>query len=259
MPSLIGAEHINPEDEKKRDIVLTFGAPSAIVIRINSKDKLGLQPSTATQDQLKAKLQGHIDTAAKFGINGDAYRDRQGLVLNGKCLYRDETRIRLNLLVTDLQAAGYQLVNASWFQKSAPAGKRAPDPTLNFTFSRHANDATPMTERIKKFFDDVYVDGFYLWANPKMTPEGDPYRLDSINGFAGRPPKDQTIRPGFQIRYGAPAQQGMSGYEIFDPTVDDDGGIEASAPQADAAVPSSQDWTDTLKVNLGDRLKTQRP
>lgn len=232
-------ELVSPDDETARDVVFTFGAPRAIVVRINSTDTLGVPRAVSSKEEIQQKLESHRVVAAKFGIDGEAYRDRHGLICNGKHVFENETRIRLDWLLKDLLAVGYKLVNQSWFQKPAHLGKRVPDPTVSFTFS-FEGEGIEMSERVKQFFESAYIDGMHLWCNPKVTSDGQPYRLDSINGYAGVPPKDTAAKPGYRLRYDSSmlvSHPCASGYDIGD---------HAAVPITSSAAPS---------MTLGDRLR----
>jgi hypothetical protein len=195
-----------------RDQVFTFGAPKAVLIKIDSKTNLGLPSAyNATPEELRLKREQERSVATHFGIDSDAYRDRHGKTHNGKHLYENEVRIRLDLLVADLLAAGYKLTRAVWSQKPDSKGRK-PDPTQQFIFALEG-EAIELTEKVKTFLASVYVDGFHLWCNPKMAADGTAFRLDTLNGFSGQEPKYVDESPGFRLRFSAP-ESGQSGYDI---------------------------------------------
>lgn len=200
------------DDTVARYGVFSLGAPRVIIIKINSKDTLGLPVATTTAEELKQKLESHRTVAQERGIDADAFRDRAGLTHNGVRVYEEKARVRLNELVIQMSALGYRLINASWFQKAARPGKRAPDPTVHLAFSL-TGEAIEMTERVKKFLDEAFVDGFHLWCNPKKDVDGTWFRLDTLNGFAGQVPKNPAASPGYTLTY-LPPEAGETGYEL---------------------------------------------
>lgn len=205
-------EVANPEDAAARLKVYDLGRPKVIVVRINSKDTLGLPAATSTPEQLQKKLDGHVETGKKFGVDVDALRDRKGLTHNGQRVYENEGSVRLGAFLEDLAASGYKYQHSCWFQKPAKPGGKAPDPTLHFKFALEG-DAVEMTDRVRTFLQNVYVNQLFLWANPRTDDDGATwYRLDTLNGVAGQTPKDTEANPGNDLRLDA---EHPSGYMLL--------------------------------------------
>lgn len=191
-------------DAAARMIVFTLGAPKVVLVKIKAKSaNLGLpQRPDLTPEQRKEKGKEQDATAAAFGIDNDAYIDSHGKKHNGCHLIENAGRVRLAQLVAELTDAGYKLTHAVWFQEPEKNG-RLPDPTHQFTFALEGA-AIEMTDAVRTFLHTVYVDGFHLWCNPKMTAAGTPWRLDTLNGHAGPAPADPVAKPGASLHYAAP-------------------------------------------------------
>jgi len=205
-------------DASKRNIVFTLGAPKVILIKIHSKVDLGLPKAVGlTDEEKKRKAADERAVAAKYGIDCEAYRDLSNKTHNGMHLVENASRVRLDALVVDLATAGYKLTRAVWFQEPAKHGKYAPDPTHQLTFSLEG-EAIEMTPTVKAFLDTVYVDGMHLWCNPKMTADGTPWRLDTLNGFydRARHPADMIAEPGVRLFYD-PMHPKNGGYSSDEP------------------------------------------
>ncbi|MFA5854508.1 MAG: hypothetical protein WC866_05520 [Patescibacteria group bacterium] len=186
------------EDAAAREIVFTLGAPKVVIIKINSKNKLGL-PEAEYVGTRTEKLEEHQATAERFGIDAQTFCDKQGHVHNGQPVYSNEARVRLGQLLEDLKTSGYKYVAGRWRQKKAQPNRRAPDPTLEFVFSLEGTEIE-MSDHVRDFLTTVYVDGFFHWANPKMTADGTPWRLDTLNGFSGQIPSGKNANTGYVLR-----------------------------------------------------------
>jgi hypothetical protein len=180
-------------DAAAREKVYTVGLPKVILIKINSRNKLGLPEAEYVGDSTR-KQGEHIKIAAYFGIDPDAFRDREGKVHTGARVYTNQSQVRLGQLLEDMKDAGYKYVGGRWRQKQA-----RPYPTLEFTFTLDGQEVD-MPEQIRNFLNGVYVDGFNHWANPKLDEQGQVYRLDTLNGFAGQIPSGKNANTGYVLR-----------------------------------------------------------
>ncbi|WKZ28499.1 MAG: hypothetical protein QY323_03060 [Patescibacteria group bacterium] len=197
------------DDAAAREKVYTLGLPRVILIKINSKNKLGLPEAEYVGDNSRKKDE-HLKIAAHFGIDPDAFRDREGKVHTGAQTCTNESRVRLGQLLVDMKAAGYKYVGGRWRQKQAQQGRRKqPDPALEFTFSL-VGEEVEMPEQIRTFLNDVYVDGFNHWSNPKLDEKDQVYRLDTLNGFAGQPPGAKNANAGRALRLDAKHYTGFN-------------------------------------------------
>jgi hypothetical protein len=205
------------DDADARQKVYTLGAPKAVLIKVDAKVNLGLPKQTPpTPEQQKLKQEQVLAAAAKLGVDPDAYIDRLNKQHTGTQPIHGAARVRLDLLVADLLAAGYKLVQVDWFQKPARNGK-LPAPTQQFHFALD-REAIEMTEAVKTFLAEVYVDNFFIWCNPRKE-DGEIekfYRLDTLNGQSGHRPVKPDKAPGVRLRYDA--TNGLpGGYELVDP------------------------------------------
>ncbi len=196
------------EDAAAREKVYTLGPPKVILIKINSKNTLGLPEAEYVGDSPR-KQGEHIKIAEHFGINPDALRDREGKVHTGAQACSNESRVRLGQLLEDMQAVGYKYVGGRWRQKQVRDGYTQPDPALEFTFVL-GGEESDMPETIRTFLNDVYVDGFTHWANPKLDAQDQVYRLDTLNGRVGQPPGAKSANTGRKLRLDAEHRTGFN-------------------------------------------------
>lgn len=196
------------DDAAAREKVYTLGLPKVVLLKINSKNKLGLPEAEYVGDSPR-KQDEHIKIADHFGIDPDAFRDREGKVHTGAQACTNESRVRLGQFLEDLKLAGYKYVGGRWRQKQAQAGRKQPDPALEFTFVLDGQEVD-MPEQIRTFLNDVYVDGFTHWANPKLGEQDQVYRLDTLNGHVGQPPGAKNANAGRKLRLGAEHRTGFN-------------------------------------------------
>ncbi len=196
------------DDAAAREKVYALGLPKVILLKVNNPNKFGLPEADYVGDSPR-KQDEHVSIAKQFGIDPEAFRDREGKYHTGAKACTNESRVRLGQFLEDLKVAGYKYVGGRWRQKQAQPGRRPPDPALEFTFTQGGQEVE-MPEQIRDFLNGVYVDGFSHWANPKLDEQGQAYRMDTLNGFAGQPPGAKNANAGRKLRLDAEHRTGFN-------------------------------------------------
>jgi hypothetical protein len=153
-------------DEQKRNIVFTAGQAGRILVKLTTRQDLGLPRTQRDDTAIETK---HAAQAERQGVDFNAYRTSRGDT--GKKVVENAQNVRLDTFAAELAKLGYEYVGGHAYDKDDRVVS-----VLAFQLNVKPEDAQDVPENIWKILNEITFQFVHVWAN--QTADG---RLDTIN------------------------------------------------------------------------------